>query len=180
MCVVVVFDVLFISFFCNVIYLLYKVNCELLLLDLECQFVLCCVIIEVFGVNVMIDYSYEVDDFIGFMLWSLCGYGVFSVIVLVDKDFGQLLGEYDEQWDFVWNLCWGLIGVYEKLGVYLYQVVDYFVLCGDVVDNIFGVFGIGVKMVVVLFVYFGSFEVLFDCVDEVFYLCLCGVVICVV
>jgi 5'-3' exonuclease len=100
------------------------------------------------------------------------------VIVSADKDFGQLLGEHDEQWDYARNLRWGPAGVHEKLGVHPHQVADYLALCGDSVDNIPGVPGIGAKTAAALLSHFGNLDTLLDRIDEVAFLRLRGAAVC--
>jgi 5'-3' exonuclease len=100
------------------------------------------------------------------------------VIVSADKDFGQLLGEHDEQWDFAKNIRWGAAGVFERIGVHPHQVADYLALCGDAVDNIPGVPGVGAKTAAALLAHFGDLDSLLDRVDEVPYLRLRGAAAC--
>jgi 5'-3' exonuclease len=100
------------------------------------------------------------------------------VIVSADKDFGQLLGEHDEQWDYARGVRWGPSGVHEKLGVHPHQVADYLALCGDAVDNIPGVPGIGAKTAAALLSHFGSLDTLLDRIDEVAFLRLRGAATC--
>src|SRR3569623_3396821 len=109
--VAVAFDASLTSSFRNAIYPAYKANRELPPPDLERQFVLCRAITEALGITVLIDHSYEADDLIGSALRSLRGHGLDSVIVSADTDFGQLLGERDEQWDFARHVRWGPAGV---------------------------------------------------------------------
>lgn len=174
----VAFDASLTTSFRNAIYLPYKANRELPPADLERQFVLCREVAGALGVPVLIDHSYEADDLIGSALWNLRAHGVPSVIVSADKDFGQLLGEYDEQWDYARNLRWGPAGVHEKLGVHPHQVADYLALCGDAVDNIPGVPGIGAKTAAALLAHFGSLDELLERVDEVAFLRLRGAAAC--
>ncbi|MGN2249340.1 5'-3' exonuclease H3TH domain-containing protein [Frateuria sp. GZRe14] len=176
--VAVAFDASLTSSFRNAIYPAYKANRELPPPDLERQFVLCRAITEALGITVLIDHSYEADDLIGSALWSLRGHGLDSVIVSADKDFGQLLGERDEQWDFARNVRWGPAGVHEKLGVHPHQVADYLALCGDAVDNIPGVPGIGAKTAAALLAHFGSLDVLLERVDQVAFLRIRGAAAC--
>jgi 5'-3' exonuclease len=174
----VAFDASLTTSFRNAIYPAYKANRELPPPDLEHQFVLCRAITEALGVRVLIDHSYEADDLIGSTLWNLRGHGFRSVIVSADKDFGQLLGEHDEQWDFARNLRWGPAGVFDKLGVHPEQVADFLALCGDAVDNIPGVPGIGAKTAAALLAHFGSLDELLQRVDEVAFLRLRGAASC--
>lgn len=176
--VAVAFDASLTSSFRNAIYPPYKANRELPPPELERQFVLCRAVTEALGVAVMIDHSFEADDLIGSALWSMRGHGIHSVIVSADKDFGQLLGEHDEQWDFARNLRWGPAGVHEKLGVHPHQVADYLALCGDAVDNIPGVPGIGAKTAAALLAHFGNLEALLERTDEVAFLRLRGAAAC--
>ncbi|HUA79410.1 MAG TPA: 5'-3' exonuclease H3TH domain-containing protein [Dyella sp.] len=174
----VAFDASLTTSFRNAIYPAYKANRELPPPDLERQFVLCRAVTEALGVRVLIDHSYEADDLIGSTLWGLRALGFRSVIVSADKDFGQLLGEHDEQWDFARNLRWGPAGVLEKLGVHPAQVADFLALCGDAVDNIPGVPGIGAKTAAALLAHFGSLDELLDRVDEVAFLRIRGAAGC--
>ncbi len=158
--IAVAFDASLTSSFRNTIFPAYKANRELPPPDLERQFVRCRAITEALGIHLMIDHSFEADDLIGSTVWNLRAHGWRSVIVSADKDFGQLLGEHDEQWDYARNLRWGPAGVHEKLGVHPHQVADYLALCGDAVDNIPGVPGIGAKTAAALLSHFGSLDIL--------------------
>lgn len=174
----VAFDASLTTSFRNAIYPAYKANRELPPPDLERQFVQCRAITEALGVRVLIDHTYEADDLIGSMLWTLRSQGFRSVIVSADKDFGQLLSEHDEQWDFARNQRWGPSGVFERMGVHPEQVADFLALCGDAVDNIPGVPGIGAKTAAALLAHFGSLDDLLSRVDEVAFLRLRGAASC--
>ncbi len=176
--IAVAFDASLTTSFRNAIYPAYKANRELPPPDLEYQFVLCREIALALGVVVLIDHSYEADDLIGSSLWSLRAHGFRGVIVSADKDFGQLLGEHDEQWDYARNLRWGPAGVHERLGVHPHQVADYLALCGDAVDNIPGVPGVGAKTAAALLAHFGSLDSLLERVDEVPFLRIRGAASC--
>lgn len=176
--VAVAFDASLTTSFRNAIYPPYKANRELPPPDLEHQFVLCREVAEALGIVVMIDHSYEADDLIGSSLWSLRGHGFRSVIVSADKDFGQLLGEHDEQWDYARGLRWGPAGVHEKLGVHPHQVADYLALCGDAVDNIPGVPGIGAKTAAALLTHFGTLDALLERIEEIPFLRIRGAASC--
>jgi 5'-3' exonuclease len=176
--VAVAFDASLTSSFRNTIYPAYKANRELPPPDLERQFVQCRALTEALGVHLMIDHEYEADDLIGSTVWNLRALGWRSVIVSADKDFGQLLGEHDEQWDYARNLRWGPAGVHDKLGVHPHQVADYLALCGDAVDNIPGVPGIGAKTAAALLAHFGSLDALLERIDEVAFLRLRGAASC--
>jgi len=176
--IAVAFDASLTSSFRNAIYPAYKANRELPPPDLERQFLQCRAITEALGIHLMIDHSFEADDLIGSTVWNFRALGWRSVIVSADKDFGQLLGEHDEQWDYARGVRWGPAGVYERLGVHPNQVADYLALCGDAVDNIPGVPGVGAKTAAVLLHHFGSLDVLLERIDEVGYLRFRGAAAC--
>lgn len=176
--IAVAFDASLTSSFRNAIYPAYKGNRELPPPELERQFVACRAVTEALGIRVLIDHSFEADDLIGSALWSLRGHGFDGVIVSADKDFGQLLGERDQQWDYARNQRWGAAGVFEKLGVHPHQVADYLALCGDAVDNIPGVPGIGAKTAAALLAHFHSLDELLERVEEVPFLRLRGAAAC--
>lgn len=69
------------------------------------------------GLCVLSDMQYEADDLIGSAVIVGRGHGMRSVIVSADKDFGQLIGAGDEQWDFSRDLHWDAHGVKQRLGV---------------------------------------------------------------
>lgn len=174
----VAFDASLTTSFRNAIYPAYKANRELPPPDLERQFVLCREVTQALGIPMLIDHTFEADDLIGSALWTLRAHGMRSVIVSADKDFGQLLGEFDEQWDYARNLRWGPAGVHERMGVHPHQVADYLALCGDAVDNIPGVPGVGAKTAAALLAHFGSLDALLDRVDEVPFLRIRGAASC--
>jgi len=96
--------------------------------------------------------------------------GFRGVIVSADKDFGQLIGEHDEQWDPQRNQRWDAHGVKTRLGVRPDQVADYLALTGDSVDNIPGVPGIGPKTAAILLHHYGTLDALLERAEEVAYL----------
>lgn len=176
--VAVAFDASLTTCFRNALYPAYKANRELPPADLERQFVRCREIAEALGVPVLCDHGFEADDLIGSALWSLRAHGFRGVIVSVDKDFGQLLGEHDEQWDYARGQRWGAAGVHARLGVHPHQVADYLALTGDAVDNIPGVPGIGAKTAAILLAHFGTLDSLLERIDEVPFLRLRGAATC--
>ncbi len=66
------------------------------------------------GLRVLSDTSFEADDLIGSVVHALRPQEFRSVIVSADKDFGQLVGEHDEIWDFSKNQKWNSAGVKER------------------------------------------------------------------
>ena len=172
--IVVAFDESLTSSFRNAIYPAYKANRELPPAELKVQFDYCKRVAAALGLCVLRDTQYEADDLIGSAVVVARAHGMRSVIVSADKDFGQLIGDDDEQWDFSKDQRWDAHGVKQRLGVRPDQVVDYLALTGDAVDNIPGVPGIGPKTAAQLLANFESLDALYARVEEVPYLRLRG------
>jgi 5'-3' exonuclease len=174
----VAFDASLTSCFRNALYPAYKANRELPPPDLLQQFARCRNMAEALGLTVLSDHDFEADDLIGSALWTLRAHGFRAVIVSADKDFGQLLGAHDEQWDFARGQRWGAAGVHARLGVHPHQVADYLALSGDAVDNIPGVPGIGAKTAAALLAHFDTLDAMLERLAEVPFLRLRGAVAC--
>lgn len=164
---VAAFDIALTSSFRNAIYPAYKANRDPAPPELKRQFEHCRALAAAFGLTVLADAAYEADDLIGSVLQAAHGHGLRAVIVSADKDFGQLLLNGAEQWDYARGQRWGAAGVPARLGVEAHQVVDYLALTGDAIDNIPGVPGIGPKGAAALLAHFGDLETLLARIDEV-------------
>ena len=172
--VIAAFDESLTTSFRNAIYPAYKANRELPPEELKVQFAYCKRVAAAFGLCVLADGQYEADDLIGSAVTVARTHGMRSVIVSADKDFGQLIEDGDEQWDFSRDLHWDAHGVKQRLGVRPDQVADYLALTGDAVDNIPGVPGIGAKTAASLLAHFGTLEALYARIEEVPFLRLRG------
>jgi 5'-3' exonuclease len=168
------FDIALTSSFRNAIYPAYKANRDPAPPELQRQFGYCRELAAAFGLTVLADAAYEADDLIGSVLHASHDHGLHAVIVSADKDFGQLLWNGAEQWDYARGQRWGAEGVQARLGVRSDQVVDYLALTGDASDNIPGVPGIGAKGACALLAHFGDLENLLARTDEVPFLRLRG------
>lgn len=171
---IVAFDESLTTSFRNGIYPAYKAHRELPPAELLVQFDYCKQVTAALGLVVLTDLQYEADDLIGSVVVRLRSEGFRSVIVSADKDFGQLIGADDEQWDFSRNERWDADGVKRRLGVRPDQVVDYLALTGDAVDNIPGVPGIGAKTAASLLAHFGTLDELLRRIEEIPFLRLRG------
>ena len=172
--IAVAFDESLTSSFRNAIYPAYKANRELPPAELKVQFDYCKRVAAAFGLCVLRDTQYEADDLIGSALMVGRAHGMRGVIVSADKDFGQLIGDHDEQWDFSKDQRWDAHGVKQRLGVRPDQVADFLGLTGDAVDNIPGVPGVGAKTAAQLLANFDSLDALYARIEEVPYLRLRG------
>ena len=168
--IAVAFDESLTTSFRNEIYPEYKAHREPAPADLMAQFALCKEVAAALGAVVLADAKYEADDLIGSALMALRMAGFRGVIVSADKDFGQLIGDGDEQWDPQRNQRWDAHGVKARLGVRPDQVADYLALTGDSVDNIPGVPGIGPKTAAILLHHFGTLDALLERAEEVAFL----------
>lgn len=164
------FDESLTSSFRNAIYPHYKANRELPPEELIRQFVYCREVATALGLTVLSDTQFEADDLIGSAVDALQRVECDAVIVSADKDFGQLICDSVEQWDFSRDQRWNAKGIKQRLGVHPEQVADYLALMGDAVDNIPGIPGIGAKTAAVLLAHFGTLDALLARSDEVAFL----------
>lgn len=168
--IAVAFDESLCTSFRNAIYPQYKANRPAAPPDLRLQLARCKEVAHALGACVLVDAQYEADDLIGSAHALLRAAGFRGVIVSADKDFAQLIGADDEQWDPPRNLRWNHAGVKQRLGVRPDQVADFLALMGDASDNIPGVPGIGAKTAASLLHHFDTLDALLERADEVAFL----------
>lgn len=113
--------------------------------------------------------GYEADDLIGTVAKQAHSRHQEVIILTGDQDAFQLLdGTIQVLMPTRDGLkAFGHQEVFEKLGVYPEQVIDYKGLCGDTSDNIPGVKGIGPKTAVQLLSQFGTMENIYENLDKV-------------
>src|SRR5215212_9911924 len=123
---------------------------------------------EALGVPILTSERYEADDVIGTLAVKAAAAGFEVVIVTMDKDFYQLVGDgirvYNPRDEGTW---YDTEGVKEKFGVAPDHVVDVLALMGDTIDNIKGVPGVGEKGARELIAQYGSLEDLIAHASEV-------------
>ncbi|MBL0164404.1 MAG: exodeoxyribonuclease IX [Xanthomonadales bacterium] len=164
------FDESLTSSFRNAIYPQYKANRELPPDELVRQFAYCREVARALGLTVLTDSTYEADDLIGSAVSALDRLDCSAVIVSADKDFGQMICDSVEQWDFSRDQRWNAQGIKQRLGVHPHQVADFLALMGDAIDNIPGIPGIGAKTAAILLAHFGTLDALLARSDEVAFL----------
>lgn len=98
----------------------------------------------------MVVLGVEVDDVIGILVWEVERVGCLVLISIGDKDMVQLVMLGIILINIMINIIFGLDEVVIKYGVLLELIIDFLVLMGDFLDNIFGVLGVGEKIVQVL------------------------------
>ncbi len=165
--VAMAFDVSLTTSFRNAIYPQYKANRDLPPASLRRQFEYCRELAAALGLCVLADPDYEADDLIGSAAHCMRAENFAAVVVSADKDFGQLLGDGDEQWDFARDRRWCAADLPERMGVRADQVIDFLALAGDNVDNIPGITGIGAKTAASLLAHFDNLDALLERIDEV-------------
>ena len=149
----------------------YKANREAMPDEMQIQMGLIYDGLKAFSIPIYTKEGFEADDVIGTISKRACELGHKVLILTGDQDSFQLvdkegcvkviipskgvLKEYN------WN------AVYEKLGVYPDQVIDYKALRGDTSDNIPGIKGIGEKTAVKLLEQFGTVDNVLTHADEI-------------
>src|SRR6266705_112383 len=123
---------------------------------------------EALGVPILTSERYEADDVIGTLAAKAATSGFDVVVVTMDKDFFQLVGDgirvFNPRDEGTW---YDAAGVKEKFGVAPEQVVDVLALMGDSIDNVKGVPGIGEKGARDLISSYGTLDALLERTPEV-------------
>ena len=101
--------------------------------------------------------GFEADDLIATLVSEFRDCFESVVIVGSDKDLHQLLGGSVTQWTLQEGFV-DVLHVQEKFGVSIEQLVEYFALVGDRIDNIPGINGIGPKTARVLLQSYGRID----------------------
>ena len=146
----------------------YKANREAMPDTLRCQIGTIVEGLQAFDIPIYTKEGYEADDVIGTISYIASNNGHKTLILTGDQDSFQLIDKdgcvkvlipsKGELIEYDWNK------VYEKLGVYPNQVVDYKGLRGDTSDNIPGIRGIGEKTAQKLLTRYPNLEALLaDC-----------------
>ena len=149
----------------------YKANRETMPDTLRSQMGLICEGLEALNIPVYTKEGYEADDVIGTITKEASQQGHKTLILTGDQDAFQLIDRdglvsvlipsKGELIEYDWQK------VYEKLGVYPNQIVDYKALRGDTSDNIPGIRGIGEKTAVKLLSRFHNLENILNSTDEI-------------
>ena len=149
----------------------YKANREKMPDDMSSQMELIYEGLEAFDIPIYMKEGFEADDVIGTISKKATEFGHRTLILTGDQDSFQLIDKegfvkviIPSKGDLVmydWDK------VYEKLGVYPNQVIDYKALRGDTSDNIPGVKGIGEKTAQNLLKDFDNLDNLYENTDRI-------------
>lgn len=146
----------------------YKANRETMPDSLSTQMGFICEGLNAFGIPIYTKEGFEADDLIGTISARASQRGDETLILTGDQDSFQLVDKEGLVKVLIPSQGilkeYGWEQVYEKLGVYPNQVVDYKALRGDTSDNIPGIRGIGPKTAQQLLGKYGNLEkALEDC-----------------
>ncbi len=127
------------------IYSEYKANRSEPPAELIPQFALISELIDSMNIKSYAHERYEADDVIGSACVQWKDHFDEIYIVSGDKDLMQFVGDNIFMLDTMKDIKYGRKEVYEKMGVWPEQIVDYLSIIGDASDNIPGMKGIGPK-----------------------------------
>ena len=140
----------------------YKANRESMPDSLGTQLELICQGLQAFDIPIYTRQGFEADDLIGTISARAKALGHTTLILTGDQDSFQLIDKEGlikvlipskgELAEYTWTK------VYDKLGVYPNQVIDYKGLRGDTSDNIPGIKGIGEKTAQKLLAEYGTLD----------------------
>ena len=149
----------------------YKANRESMPDTLKSQIQLIIEGLQAFNIPIYTKEGYEADDVIGTIATKAKEKQHKTFILTGDRDSFQLVDREGfikvimpskgELVEFDWYK------VYEKMGVYPYQIIDYKGLSGDTSDNIPGIRGIGDKTACKLLTRFDKLENIYENINQV-------------
>ena len=149
--------------FRNEIYPKYKANRDEAPESLKLQFPKIFELVQAFSIPMLAMEGYEADDIMG----TIARAQQESEVVLVtgDKDFCQLVSGNVTLIDTMRERVTGVGEVQKKYGIKPGQMVDFFALVGDKVDNVPGVAGVGEKTASALISEYGDLDSVYDNLD---------------
>ena len=169
-CIAVAFDVSHHTFRTEC-YQEYKANREQMPDTMQSQMGLIMEGLEAFSIPIYTKSGFEADDVIGTIVTKATKLGHKTIILTGDQDAFQLIDKegyvsvlIPSKGELI-NYDWA--GVYNKLGVFPDQIVDYKALRGDTSDNIPGIKGIGEKTAAKLLDRFKTLDNVLAHIDEV-------------
>ena len=169
-CIAVAFDVSHHTFRTEC-YEEYKANRQQMPDTMQSQMGLIMEGLKAFNIPIYTKEGFEADDVIGTIVTKASKLGHKTIILTGDQDAFQLIDRegtvsvlIPSKGELI-NYDWA--GVYNKLGIYPDQVVDYKALRGDTSDNIPGIKGIGEKTAVKLLDRYQTLDNVLAHADEV-------------
>ncbi|MFN8552646.1 MAG: DNA polymerase I [Candidatus Obscuribacterales bacterium] len=150
----------------------YKANRNEMPDDLAVQWPLIKDAVQFLGIPLYELEGFEADDVIATVAKTAVAKGIKVQILTGDKDAFQLVDDTNDSIRVLMPgqkelIVYDRAKVFEKLGVWPEQVIDYKGLCGDASDNIPGVRGIGPVTAVQLLTAYGTIEGIYEHLDEI-------------
>ena len=149
----------------------YKANREKMPDDMQVQMGLIYEGLQAFNIPIYQKEGFEADDVIGTITRKACELGHKVFILTGDQDSFQLIDRdgcvrviIPSKGELI-NYDWDK--VYDKLGVYPNQVIDYKALRGDTSDNIPGIRGIGEKTATKLLGTYSTLDEIYNNVENI-------------
>ncbi len=150
--------------FRNEIYPEYKANRDEAPESLQLQFPKIFELVQAFSIPMLAMEGYEADDIIGTIAKAQ---GTSKVVLVTgDKDFCQLVSGNVTLVDTMRERVTGVQEVHRKYGIEPGQMIDFFALVGDKVDNIPGVAGVGEKTASALISKYGDLDGVYGNLEE--------------
>lgn len=150
--------------FRNEIYPEYKANRDEAPESLQLQFPKIFELVRAFSIPMLAMEGYEADDIIGTIARAQ---GTSKVVLVTgDKDFCQMVSENVTLVDTMRERVTGVREVHQKYGIEPGQMIDFFALVGDKVDNIPGVAGVGEKTASALISKYGDLDGVYSNLEE--------------
>lgn len=123
-------------------------------------------IIQAMGIPLLVVPGVEADDVIGTLALQAKAQGMHTIISTGDKDMAQLVCDEVTLINTMSNTVLDIAGVKAKFGIAVNQIIDYFALVGDAVDNVPGVPKVGPKTAVKWLETYGSLDNIMQRADE--------------
>jgi len=152
--------------FRNELYKEYKANRSEPPEELVPQFPLIFEMIDKMGLPKFSNSKYEADDLIGSACEQWKSYFDQILIASSDKDLMQFVDDKVKMLDTMKDKIYDRQAVYEKMGVWPEQIVDYLAIVGDASDNVPGMKGVGAKGAATLLEKYKTFDACVEHRDE--------------
>lgn len=130
------------------LYTEYKAHRPTMPTELQSQIEPLHAIIQALGIPLLVVPGVEADDVIGTLALQAKAQGMHTLISTGDKDMAQLVCPEITLINTMTNTVLDVAGVKAKFGIAVEQIIDYFALVGDAVDNVPGVPKVGPKTAV--------------------------------
>jgi DNA polymerase-1 len=140
------------------LYTEYKAHRPAMPSDLQSQIEPLHAVIKALGIPLLMVAGVEADDVIGTLALQAKAQGMHTIISTGDKDMAQLVCAEITLINTMSNTLLDSAGVKAKFGISVEQIVDYFALVGDTVDNVPGVPKVGPKTAVKWLENYGSLD----------------------